>query len=69
MVLATVSSAGIYMTSMAPSLTLTLLDPMATEFAPEVLVTPLESSTTVLFWASVRVMLGRCCQTQSSPRR
>src|ERR1017187_2744582 len=57
MVLETVSSAGIYITSMAPSLTLTLLVPMATEFEPEVLVTPFESSTTVLFCASVRVML------------
>lgn len=41
MVLADVSRAGIYITSMAPSLTLTLLVPMATEFDPEVLVTPL----------------------------
>jgi hypothetical protein len=57
MVLETVSSAGIYITSMAPSLMLTLLVPTATEFAPEVLVTPFWLSTTVLFWASVRVML------------
>ena len=52
-----VSRAGIYITSRAPLLTLTLLVPTATEFEPEVLVTPFESSTTVLFCASVRVML------------
>src|SRR5580704_956597 len=57
MMLEALSRGGIYITSKAPSLTLTLLVPMATEFAPEVLVTPSESSTTVLFCASVRVTL------------